>query len=485
MNVFRSKESHKTLDSAKSYDEWRSQSLKIDKASGMDKWKYEEESDIYDYREIKLKLNKLRKYRKTGDDVGLLFALNEGIHGNMAGMGNPALYNMALSGTKQLIVDYIDEIVDALNHIVSVDETIISVEEKVDFFRRASHCFGRSALMLSGGGQLGNFHVGVLKAMITNNILPNVISGSSAGSVFAALVGTYSDAELLEFFDSKNLLIEVRRETKLYNKIFRRRESIDIEKLKETINRLIPDITFQEAKERTGRNINISVAPYDAHQKSRLLNAIASPNVLIRSAVLASCAIPGIFPPVTLMAKDRDGNSVAYLPSRKWVDGSMSNDLPSKRLTRLYGVNHFIVSLTNPFILPFVDDPSKKTDLFVATKMFTKSMIKGSAQLNYTLASKFFKYWPSMALLANNINSVIQQDYTGDINIVADFKVVKPGRLLSVMSEKELSELIFNGEKATWPKVEAIRVTTKIGRVLDDIYNKYKNIDLGVLSVVS
>ena len=35
-------------------------------------------------------------------------------------------------------------------------------------------------------------------------------------------------------------------------------------------------------------------------QKSRLLNAIASPNVLIRSAVMASCAIPGVFPPVVM-----------------------------------------------------------------------------------------------------------------------------------------------------------------------------------------
>ena len=37
-------------------------------------------------------------------------------------------------------------------------------------------------------------------------------------------------------------------------------------------------------------------------QRSRLLNATTSPNALIREAVLASCAIPGMFPAVTLAA---------------------------------------------------------------------------------------------------------------------------------------------------------------------------------------
>ena len=52
--------------------------------------------------------------RAKHDYHGLLFTLNEGIHGNMGGMGNAALYHRAAFGTKQLIEDYVDEIVDAL-----------------------------------------------------------------------------------------------------------------------------------------------------------------------------------------------------------------------------------------------------------------------------------------------------------------------------------------------------------------------------------
>ena len=94
-------------------------------------------------------------------------------------------------------------------------------------------------------------------------------------------------------------------------------------------------MTFGEAFEHTGRKINISVSPSEVHQSSRLLNAVTSPNVCIREAVMASCAVPGVFPAVTLMAKNARGERLPYVASRKWVDGSIADDLPAKRLARL------------------------------------------------------------------------------------------------------------------------------------------------------
>ena len=127
--------------------------------------------------------------------------------------------------------------------------------------------------------------------------------------------------------------------------------------------------------------------------------------------------------------------------------------------------------MTNPFVLllPFVTDNSKNGDTIAAVQRFTGAMIKETTQLNYSFAKRFFKFFPKLALAANNINSVIQQDYTGDINIIADFSVVKPGNLLSTLSFEELKELIKTGERTTWPKIEAIRTTTKVGRLLDEI----------------
>ena len=49
-------------------------------------------------------------------------------------------------------------------------------QDMLEFFRRASHCFGRSALMLSGGGVLGFYHLGVVKTLLDQGLLPRVIS---------------------------------------------------------------------------------------------------------------------------------------------------------------------------------------------------------------------------------------------------------------------------------------------------------------------
>lgn len=455
---------------SKNYEEWKEYALAHDKASGMEDWKQKEQSNLYDYQEIRLRLDSLRELRANNDDEALLFALNEGIHGNMGGMGSSKLYSRARFGTKQLIIDYIDEVSDALQHLGNPENTSIDQERKIDFFNRASICYGRSALMLSGGGQLGNFHTGVLKALLENNLLPNILSGASAGGFFAALVGTYTDEELLEILQPERFIEVLEMETEIYSNLMGENSRISRDKIQEILDSFIPNLTFQEAFEKTGRKINISISPREKHQKSRLLNAITSPNVLIHSAFLATSAVPGVYPPVVLKAKNKDGETVDYLPSRAWVDGSMSSDLPSKRLSRLYGANHFIVSLTNPLVLPFVNGPFSQSALLRPIKTLNTAILKEAAQFNYSIAKPFFSFLPSqVALTASTVNSIVQQDYTGDINIVAEATMVAPHKLLSALPPKELAQLIKKGERKTWAKIESIRLTTKIGRILDEI----------------
>lgn len=472
------KQLDKQMKRANHYEEWYELAVQHDKLSGMEDWKQETESKLYDYKEIQLRLQTLQELREQDDAEGLLFTLNEGIHGNMGGMGKAVLYNKARSGTKQLIQDYVDEVATSLQYIAKTKHRKISLENKMDFFNRASICFGRSALMLSGGGQVGNFHIGVLKALAQQELLPNVISGASAGSFFAALAGTRKDTDLADFLEKKMVKGNLKNEAILYENMVKDKKA-SVQDLEQVIDRLIPDLTFQEAYKLTGRKINISVAPQDSHQKSRLLNAIASPNVLIKSAVMASCAIPGIFPSVTLQAKNRMGEVQPYLPSRKWVDGSMSNDLPAKRLTRLYGINHFIVSLTNPLVLSFVKDPSYDSELLKSARNLNSTIIKGISQFNYSIAKNFFNFLPKkIAFTASAINSVIQQEYVGDINIMADFSFLKLRKATASWTPEELNVIIEQGEHASWRKLEAIRVTTKIGRVLDGILAEYEAMQL-------
>ena len=142
--------------------------------------------------------------------------------------------------------------------------------------------------MLSGGGTLGYFHLGVLKVLVEQNLCPRVISGASAGAFVAAILGTRTDSEFLDLFESDRLAKDLTENPNGIKLGLFRRDKPDMSAIAEDMARFIPDLTFMEAYEKTGRAVNITISPAEPQQTSRLLNYIASPNVTLRSAVLVS-----------------------------------------------------------------------------------------------------------------------------------------------------------------------------------------------------
>ena len=449
------------LVKATDYAAWSKAAMAADAKSGMQAWRDADESRHFDYKAIRARLEKLRKLSAAGDVKGLLFVLNEGIHGNIDGMGAERLYQKARFGTKKLIEAYVAEVVAALHRIAA--SRGIPREEKRDFFRRAQHCYGRSALLLSGSGSFLFFHVGVVKALWEQGVLPNILAGSSGGSIVAAIVCTRRDADVGPFLDSGRLANPDRDQEM---------KRLASEEVAARLAELIPDRTFQEAYEISGRHLNVSVAPAEKHQNGRLLNAITAPNVLIREAVLASCAVPGVFPPVMLMARDEAGHRVPYQPDRRWVDGSVTHDIPTKRLERLYGVNHHIVSQANPLALPFATDTRKQMAPIEAIQHASIATFKAWLNANMVIFQKPLELVPPLNSLANMARSVINQEYTGDINIIRPPKFWSPTKILSDLAQDDIDELIDTGQRTAWPKVEMVRTQTAISRALDAILAK-------------
>jgi NTE family protein len=473
------KKLERTMNKARSYDEWRQAAIEHDEISGKRRWREVDQTSQYDYAQIRLRLDRIRSLRARHDHHGLLFTLNEGIHGNMGGMGRSSLYRQAKFGTKKLIEQYIDEVDDSLRYLAELDNDLINPQEKMDFFYRANVCFGRSALMLSGGGVLGFYHLGVVKTLLDQGLLPRVISGSSAGSLVAGVIGTHTDKELEHFYSPANVLFEAEREASTFSRMFfGANPQIDVGDLGRLIARMVPDLTFQEAYEKTGRQISITVAPAEPHQRSRLLNAITSPNVFVRSAVMASCAVPGVFPPVMLMARNVHGEAQPYLPTRKWVDGSIADDLPAKRLSRLYSTNHYIVSMVNPIAIPFLRKEGNRSALGAALGSLGVGM--GRELLNFYrgVVQRQGDNWPRFNMLMNSVHALIDQEYSGDINIVPSFRWYNPAKILSHLSEKDLIELMEGGEHSTFPSVESIRICTKISRTMEEILTRFETGDL-------
>ena len=61
------------------------------------------------------------------------------------------------------------------------------------------------------------------------------------------------------------------------------------------------------AFDRTGRIINITVAPINNYDPPRLLNYLTAPHICVWSAAAASCAVPGLFDSITLIVKEPNG----------------------------------------------------------------------------------------------------------------------------------------------------------------------------------
>jgi NTE family protein len=73
---------------------------------------------------------------------------------------------------------------------------------------------GKFGLVLSGGGARGFAHLGVIKALEEVDIIPSIISGTSAGAIVAAFYAAgYNPEEIIElaldgnFFSFSNLLL--------------------------------------------------------------------------------------------------------------------------------------------------------------------------------------------------------------------------------------------------------------------------------------
>ncbi len=476
------------INNAENFDSWRAACLEYDRLSGAEEWKHDDASPYYDYPLIRMRLNELKQARERQDYEQLVFNLHEGLHGNLGNIANPSIYNFARYGTKRLINAYLEEVSSALNYLCDNDFPGFSLQRKLEFFRSTSQAFGSSALLLSGGAGLGLFHLGVIKALWENRILPTVMSGSSAGSLMASVLGTHTDDELATIFDPEYLFVEAFRMVG-WKGILKGKPLLRGDQLETCAEQNILDLTFEEAYKRTGRYINIPVSPADPHQEARVLNAKTSPNVLVRKATLASCAIPGIFPSVTLWAKNIKGEKVPYIPSRKWVDGSIKNDLPFSRLSRLYGVNHTIVSQTNPHILPFLSRNDRKNGLLY----MARDMLVSNFSLNAGLGLDYLRNHVKrndVALVIDKAHAIVSQRYQGDINIVPPRQPTNVLRILKNATRNEIERFIQMGERSTWPRIEMIKNTTMISRTFETCLARLedqekKRLERGYLVAVS
>jgi NTE family protein len=453
------------LDAADSAEAWQQAAEHHDALTGLDAWREDDDSPHYDAALIRDELRTLAGLREAGDGLGLARALTESLFRHLSDLTAPDLYRVALGGTKCIVTDYLDEVEASLRWLAHTPVEGISNQEKRHRFEQAWRVYGRSALMLSGGATWGFFHIGVVKALFQAGLLPRILSGASTGAMVAAGMGSRTDAELQDLFDNPDQMRLDGLKPVGARSAWRQRAVLDPEQLLGVLRHNCGDWTFAEAHRRSGRVLNISVSPTRTRQKPRVLSHLTSPDVFVASAALASSALPGLFPAVVLDQRASDGTRVPYVPSERWVDGSIYEDLPKLRLARLHNVNHFIVSQTNPHVVPFVSHHDARGVLPTVAGL-TTTAVRTQGAWAAELASKATRRNRGpLGQLADRAQALASQDYRGDIDIHPRFRMELLKKVVVNPSREDLAVFIHEGERATWPKLGMVRNQTRLGRV--------------------
>lgn len=512
---------------ANTYPEWKRYAEELDALDGLDKWRLNEESALYDLKILRKRMTDIRSMMNGEDIFHMMFRLRGSLARDQFGMQEVGLFTRASAGTKVIVEEYHQLITSALNYICDHHDDEVPTDAKLAFFNETRHSYGRTALLLSGGASLGMYHFGVLKTLHNQNLLPRVISGASAGALSAAVIGVRNDkqvADLLNITEPQEYERSMRfdffgmkkRETSQLQYLlpqslrwlgdalisyFIDNDSplrLDTDHLKHVTIANVGLMTFQEAFDHTGRILNITVAPRNKYDPPRLLNYLTAPHICIWSAAVASCAIPGVFDSIPLMTKEPSGE---FHPENEWTrtgqvaeeieeacysDGSIERDLPMQQISELFNVNHFIVSQVNPH-------SALLSTLSVHTNIWTSpiyGMIVGYLRFLQNQCRDWLKNIIDLAVYRSDesawsakrgFTQLLTQDYEGrsnDITIMpwkGEHTVVSAfACLIKNNDATEFLRIQKVGQRNTWPKISRIRAHCSVEVTLDNCVQRLR-----------
>jgi len=192
---------------------------------------------------------------------------------------------------------------------------------------------GRCAFVLSGGGSLGAVQVGMLRALFEEGIRPDFLIGTSVGAINAAWVAGRPDVDGV--LDLAGIWLGLRRNdvfplspiTGARGLLGRSNHFIANDNLRSVLERNIPYRRLEDAR----LPVHVVATELKSGQATILNSGLAVP------ALLASCAIPGVFPPVTIRR-------------REYVDGGVANHTPITVAIELGAARIYVLPVGYPWL---------------------------------------------------------------------------------------------------------------------------------------
>ncbi|CAK3957093.1 Patatin-like phospholipase domain-containing [Lecanosticta acicola] len=507
---------------ASSYREWWQAAVALDNLPSRYNWRINPIDNLYDYRHLDERRRELRALRRNDKAIEVANYLRHGLLRNLFNITKFPLYSKSYTSTKESVEGYVEESLEAIRYIVEsqdvADGNGMDRNMKIQVLSDSRTTFGTTALLLQGGSLFGLCHLGVVKALLEHDLLPKVIVGTATGALMAALVGIHPQHELQKFLSGEyvdlsafadssrkarektdehiELLEDPPPKTKFHNwyntlerrmlRLFEKGFILDPEVLAECVKANVGDLTFEEAHARTDRVLNIIISS-PSEDVPNLMNYLTAPNVLIRSAALAS-HITNMArhrgSPIQLLYKDVNGiiRTLESDPQRTKIrrpPSAMDRKTPVTRLKQLFNVDHFIISQARPYVAPFVK-PSlpyvrkpktrfqKMTGpLAVIPMMFTESVKHG------LLIADILGWLP------DGIRRVLSDEtVAGDsLTLVPEISLADWRRLLKNPTEEEVAFWMMRGQRSVWPALCALKTRCLLEFALDQACDalKYPN----------
>lgn len=474
---------------AQSYREWQRAARKLESYSGVDVWKQTRRSRYYNADAIERYTKDLQTARSSNDPhltASILAAcLSDPLTKNIF---REELYSQCWDGTKAAVEEYVQTVIMAICYLTQAASATGEISpDMVSFIDKSG--YGISALCLSGGGSVGQQHLGVVKALLEEGILPSVISGTSAGAVVGAFFCCRTPQEIERDFNaafiySISTALTASWASRLA-RFIRTGYLFDFSKWeKDIVPWTMGDMTFLEAFKKTGRVLNVSTT---ANHCSVNLNYITSPHVLVRSAVLCSSAIPLFVPGPRLLEKNPKTGDIIPRDVQNFSDGSLAGDVPRAELASLFGVRFVLTSQVNPHITPFFFNRKGEAgnpllwrwgkqgsfrggfllsalESFIKEQMRTLLKVMGDLELD-----------PAFRGMA--LPQAFLQNFEGDITVTSHrhFLWKAFNCLENPKSRNEIDWWIKEGELSMWPKMSVMVSRMRIEKALIDLSNAVKS----------
>ncbi|KAJ5212672.1 uncharacterized protein N7498_004318 [Penicillium cinerascens] len=491
-----------TLATAQTYEEWEEAACELDDVLGKDFWRQNPVSRQYDYRLILGRLEALMNARGAGDIVALANLLRSGLVRNLGNITTTKLFTHAYGGTKLLIDDYITQVALSIQYVTMwraeqaqepAQATMFTPQAKLELLHDTRQAFGRTTLLLQGGSAFGLCHLGVVKALHLQGLLPRIITGTAKGAMIAALVGVHPESELLPLLEGGGIDLSVFDSrwkdhpdgTESWIRVFFRRlkrflrtgHLFDMGLLEECVRANVGDLTFEEAYARSKRILNITIATGGKDGTPNLLNYLTAPNVLIWSAAAASSASSSstLSSPVTIYCKDETGSIMPWPLTQDAVfhpwrhvhynDG----ESPLSRIAELFNVNHFVVSQARPYLIPFL---RSELNLLDRRQTGWHNISRSLMRLVLVELRHRLRQLDYIGLLPAAVSRLmIDETIPGpNLTLVPDLSFKDISKLFQQQTPEHLAEWILKGERGVWPAVSALKVREAVEIELDRGY---------------